>query len=145
VLVNVALPLLLQFAPFWLWSSHVRQERVVTATGTIQQGQKYQSMVRTSGKCVPGLPGWYADPDEGPGVRISQVKVTGKRLKIECDQKERKFSVSISFPRDGFGYVEGAFDGPLKIAHWRGAELETKVILQNADTEALAKLLAFSD
>jgi hypothetical protein len=145
VLVNLAWPLLLHLAPFWLWSSHVRQERIVTATVAIHQALNYQSMLRTHGKCVSEFPGWNVDSDEGPGVLISQVKVTGTRLKIECDQKERKFSVSISFPRDDFGYIEGGFDGPAKIVCWRDAQLETKVISKGAVTETLAKLLAFCD
>jgi hypothetical protein len=145
VFIHVALPILAHVAPYWLWTTHVRHERIVTATAAIQQAQKYQALVRSHGKCVSSLPGWDTDAHERPGTLVTQVKVTGKRLMIECDQMEKKFWVSISFPRDNFGHVEGQFNGPLNAAYWRGEKLETSAILQDANTDELAKLLAFGD
>jgi hypothetical protein len=129
-------------APCWLWTSHIRHDRIVTATAAIHQAQQYQTSLRIHGKCVSSLPGWNADPDEGPGALITELKLTGKRLTIECDQKQKKFWLSISFPRDNFGYLEGESTGPLKAAYWRGEKLETKVIGRDTDIATLAKLLA---
>jgi hypothetical protein len=145
VFIYVALPFFAHVAPYWLWANHVRHERIVTATAAIQQAHEYQDLLRMHGKCAANLPGWEAEPDEGPEALSTQVKSTGKRLMIECDQKQKKFWVSISFPRDNYGYLEGHFAGPLKASYWRGGKLETRVISRDSDTDALARLLALGE
>ena len=90
MLTFVALPIIAHVMPYWLWMGHVRHERIVTATAAIQQAQTYHALLRLQKKCVTSLPGWNAAPDEGPGALITQVKVTGKRLLVECDRQQQK-------------------------------------------------------
>jgi hypothetical protein len=145
VLIYVVIPIFVHVAPYWLWTSHVRYERLATATAAIEQAQMYQARLRINRKCVSHLPGWNVDPEEGSGALATEVKPSGKRLTIECDQKNRKFWISISFPRDNFGYIEGQFNGPLKAVYWRGAKLESSAISEGVDADALARLLALGE
>ncbi len=139
---QVVIRLVVLAAPWWLLIGCSSEDRVVTATAAIQQAQKIQPMLGKSGKCLSELGGWLPNPEEGPGVLITSVKVTGKQLTFECDQEDKAFRITISYPRDDFGYVEGTFVGPLKINYWQSTALKTKVIPKNADMRLLAELLA---
>ena len=129
-------------APWWLLIGCSSDDRAITAIAAIQQAQKIQPMLVKSGKCPSALGEWVPSPEEGPGVLITSVKVTGKRLTFECDQEAKVYRISISYPRDDFGYVDGTFAGPLKINYWQNATLRTEVIATNADMRLLAELLA---
>ena len=143
--IQVAIPILMHVGSSWLWSRHVEHERIVTATAGIQQAVKIKSLLHAQGYCATELPGWELDQRHNPGALVTTVKVTGKRLTFECNQEKKEFWVSISFPRDGFGHLEGTFSGPLKAIYWHKGRLETKVLSPDADITAHAKLLALGE
>jgi hypothetical protein len=117
VLIQITFPILVHVAPLWSWRAHERQGRIVSATAAIQQAQKIQPMLRKSGRCLSELSGWVQDPEDKPGVLITSVKESDTRLTFECDQHRKLFWVSISYPRDNFGHVEGTFVGSLTIKY----------------------------
>jgi hypothetical protein len=142
VLVQITFPILAHVAPLWSWSAHERHGRIVSATAAIHQAQKIQPMLRKSGRCLSELSGWVQDPEDKPGVLITWVKDTDTRLTFECNQREKTFWISISYPRDNFGHVEGTFVGPLKINYRQSSSMKNKAISWDENTLGLAELLA---
>jgi hypothetical protein len=122
VLVQITFPILAHVAPLWSWSAH-------------EQAQKIQPMLRKSGRCLSELSGWVQDPEDKPGVLITWVKDTDTRLTFECNQREKTFWISISYPRDNFGHVEGTFVGPLKINYRQSSSMKNKAISWDENTD----------
>lgn len=140
---NVALPLVIHYVLLHGIFGSGREDRVITATAAIQQAHKIQPTLQRSGKCPATLDGWSPDPEHGHGVLATRVMETNTMLTLECDQAERRFSVTIHWFVDDHAYVEGPFDGPLTITYGHFTAPESRVVPVNPDIRALSRLLAY--
>jgi len=118
-----------------------REAQMAAATAAIEQALMLRTVLQQSRKCPIELVGWKPEPQYGRGILITQAG--NARLFLDCDQVRGEFSVAISYSIDDQVFVGGPFDGPLSITYGHHTAYKTKVIPENPDLPALARLLAF--